>query len=262
MRPATRVRAAKAARTVLFFCVLLGVWELATDVFGVPKIILPAPSAIVLRTWDLMVSGLIWPHVFATTASVLSGFAIGVIAGVVLGGLISLMPALEEFLYPYIVALQTIPKLAIAPLFIVWFGYGITSKVVITALVCFFPIIVNVMAGLHSTDRDQLEMMKSFGASRWQILYRLRIPSASVLFFAGLEIAAVLAVIGAIVGEFVGAQVGLGYLITVLNFNLDVPGVFSVLIFLSLLGIGLHSAVKQVGRRCIFWIRSEHQAAT
>src|SRR6185312_15413300 len=106
-----------------------------------------------------------------------------VVAGVLLGGLISLLPALEEFIYPYIVALQTIPKLAIAPLFIVWFGYGLTSKVVITALVCFFPIIVNVMAGLHSTDRDQLEMMKSFGASRWQILYRLRIPSASVLFF-------------------------------------------------------------------------------
>jgi NitT/TauT family transport system permease protein len=253
----TRGQVAKKIRTVAFLCALLCVWELATTVFGIPKIILPAPSAIALRTWDLMISGLIWPHVFATAASVLSGFAIGVIAGVVLGGMISLLPALEEFVYPYIVALQTIPKLAIAPLFIVWFGYGLTSKIVITALVCFFPIIVNVMAGLHSTDHDQLEMMKSFGATRWQILYRLRIPSASVLFFAGLEIAAVLAVIGAIVGEFVGAQVGLGYLITVLNFNLDVPGVFSVLIFLSLLGIGLHGAVKQLGRRCIFWTRTE-----
>jgi NitT/TauT family transport system permease protein len=262
MKVAPVAQTVKVLRTVVFLLAVAGVWELATDYFGVPKIILPAPSAIVARTWELMASGLIWPHVAATATSVLSGFALGVLAGVVLGGLISLVPALEEFLYPYIVALQTIPKLAIAPLFIVWFGYGLSSKIVIAALICFFPIIVNVMAGLHSTDRDQLEMMKSFGASRWQILYRLRIPSASVLFFAGLEIAAVLAVIGAIVGEFVGAQVGLGYLITVLNFNLDVPGVFSVLIFLSLLGIGLHGIVKMIGHRCIFWIRTEDRAAT
>jgi NitT/TauT family transport system permease protein len=113
------------------------------------------------------------------------------------------------------------------------------------------------MAGFHSTDHDQLEMMKSFGATRWQTLVRLRLPSALVLIFAGIEIATVLAVIGAVVGEFVGAQAGLGFLITVLNFNLDVAGVFATLIFLSLIGIVLHGVVKMVGRRLVFWVRSE-----
>jgi NitT/TauT family transport system permease protein len=112
-----------------------------------------------------------------------------------------------------------------------------------------------VVAGFHATDRDQLDMMEAFGATKWQTLVRLRIPSALVLIFAGLEIAAVLAVIGAIVGEFVGAQVGLGYLIVALNFSLDVPGVFAVLIVLSAIGLVMHGAMRCAAHRYIFWIR-------
>ncbi|WP_213776003.1 ABC transporter permease subunit, partial [Bradyrhizobium sp. dw_78] len=144
---------------------------------------------------------------------------------------------------------------AIAPLFIIWFGYGLASKIVITALVCFFPVLVSVIAGFHSTDKDQLDMMKAFGATKWQTLMRLRIPSALVLIFAGLEISAVLAVIGAIVGEFVGAQVGLGYLVVTLNFGMDVPGVFAVLIVLSAIGLAMHGLMRYAARRYIFWIR-------
>jgi NitT/TauT family transport system permease protein len=151
--------------------------------------------------------------------------------------MVSLVPVIERLIYPYLVALQTLPKVAIAPLFIIWFGYGLTSKIVITALVCFFPILVSVVAGFHSTDRDQLDMMKAFGATKWQTLVRLRIPSASVLIFAGLEVAAVLAVIVA------------------LNFSLDVPGVFAVLIVLSAIGLLMHGAMRFVARRYIFWIR-------
>jgi NitT/TauT family transport system permease protein len=142
-------------------------------------------------------------------------------------------------------------------LFIVWFGYGIASKIVITALLCFFPVLVSVIAGFRAADRDQLDMMRALGASSWQILFRLRMPAALVLIFAGLEIAAVLAVIGAVVGEFVGAQQGLGYLITSLNFNLDVAGVFAVLIYLAMIGLGLHGLVRYARARSIFWIRAE-----
>jgi NitT/TauT family transport system permease protein len=180
---------------------------------------------------------------------------LGVLAGLVMGAMVSLIPVLERLIYPYLVALQTLPKVAIAPLFIIWFGYGLTSKVVITALVCFFPVLVSVIAGFHSTDKDQLDMMKAFGATKWQTLMRLRIPSALVLIFAGLEIAAVLAVIGAIVGEFVGAQVGLGYLVVTLNFSMDVPGVFAVLIVLSAIGLAMHGLMRYAARRYIFWIR-------
>jgi NitT/TauT family transport system permease protein len=243
----------------LLVAVLVG-WEAVVRMFHVPVLVLPPPTAIIERLVDLITSGLIWPHFLATGTSVVVGLALGVVAGLTLGGLISMVPAFERLAYPYVVALQTVPKIAIAPLFILWFGYGVASKIVITALVCFFPMLVSVMAGFHSTDRDQVDMLKVFGADRWQTLLRLRLPSALVMIFAGLEIASVLAVIGAVVGEFVGAQEGLGYLITTLNFNLDVPGVFAVLIFLSLIGIVLHWGARFAARRCVFWVRRETTA--
>jgi NitT/TauT family transport system permease protein len=249
----------EALQSALFLICVVGFWEVATDVFQVSPLLVPAPSKIAVRGYDLIVSGQIWPHLFATLTSILSGLGIGVVAGLVFGATVSLLPWFERLIYPYLVALQSVPKVAIAPLFVLWFGYGIMSKVVITALVCFFPVLVSVIAGFQATDRDQLDMMKSFGASRWQMLRRLRIPAALVLIFAGIEIAAVLAVIGAIVGEFVGAQSGLGYLITALNFSLDVPGVFAVLIFLSLIGMAIHGVVRLVGRRMVFWI---HRGST
>lgn len=234
---------------------VIAVWEISCRVFGISSLILPSPSAIVERLIDLAVSGVIWPHLWVTLYEIVAGFVSGAVSGLVVGAMISLIPAVERLVYPYLVALQTLPKIAIAPLFVIWFGYGLTSKVVITALVCFFPILVSVVAGFHSTDRDQLEMMKAFGATKWQTLMRLRIPSALVLIFAGLEIASVLAVIGAIVGEFVGAQAGLGYLIISLNFGLDVPGVFAVLIFLSGIGLTMHGIMRYAAKRSIFWIR-------
>ena len=175
----------------LLIAVLVG-WEALVRILQVPVLILPPPSAIAERLVDLIATGVIWPHLVATVTSVIVGLALGVAAGLGLGGLISMVPAFERLAYPYVVALQTVPKIAIAPLFILWFGYGVTSKIVITALVCFFPMLVSVMAGFHSTDRDQVEMLKVFGANRWQTLLRLRLPSALVMIFAGLEIASVL----------------------------------------------------------------------
>ena len=243
------------AQSILLAIVILVAWEAGCRLFDVSPLILPPPGAIAWKLYTMMATGTIWPHLVATLIEVVSGFVFGVLAGLIFGAAISLIPVVERLVYPYLVALQTLPKVAIAPLFIIWFGYGLTSKIVITALVCFFPILVSVVAGFHSTDRDQLDMMKAFGATKWQTLIRLRVPSALVLIFAGLEIAAVLAVIGAIVGEFVGAQVGLGYLITALNFSLDVAGVFAVLIVLSAIGLAMHGAMRFAARRYIFWIR-------
>jgi NitT/TauT family transport system permease protein len=253
--PITRALASHRGQSVLLAVAVIAVWQGACRLFEISPLVLPAPGAIAARLYALVASGDIWPHLWATVVEIVSGFALGVLAGLVIGAMISLIPVVERLIYPYLVALQTLPKVAIAPLFIIWFGYGMTSKVVITALVCFFPILVSVVAGFHATDRDQLDMMKAFGATEWQTLVRLRIPSALVLIFAGLEIAAVLAVIGAIVGEFVGAQVGLGYLIVALNFSLDVPGVFAVLVVLSVIGLVMHGAMRFAAHRYIFWIR-------
>lgn len=243
-------------RIALFF-VIIAVWEAVARAGLLPAIVLPAPSAILKRGFELFYQGDIWPHLLATTTEVLLGFTLGVATGFLFGVMVALVPAVEKYAYPYIVALQTVPKVAIAPLFLIWFGYGVTSKVVIAALVCFFPVLVSVMSAFHTTDREQLDMMKAFGATRWQIFRHLRAFAAMPTIFAGIEIASVFAVIGALVGEFVGAQSGLGYLITVLNYNIDVAGVFAILIVLSLLGTILHGVVRFVGQRCVFWIRSE-----
>ena len=242
-------------QSVTLAVALLVIWEGACRLFEISPLVLPTPSSIAERLVSLVTTGVIWPHLWATLFEVLVGLVIGIFAGLVVGAMVSLIPILERLVYPYLVALQTLPKVAIAPLFIIWFGYGLTSKVVITALVCFFPVLVSVIAGFHSTDKDQLDMMAAFGATKWQTLMRLRVPSALVLIFAGLEVAAVLAVIGAIVGEFVGAQVGLGYLVVTLNFGMDVAGVFAVLVVLSAIGLVLHALMRYAARRSIFWIK-------
>jgi NitT/TauT family transport system permease protein len=247
----------KLKHTALFLAIMV-LWEAVARAGFVPAVVLPAPSAIGGRLYQLFYDGQIWPHLIATTTEVLAGFALGVLAGFTFGVIVALVPSVEKYVYPYIVALQTVPKVAIAPLFLIWFGYGITSKVVIAGLVCFFPVLVAVMSAFHTTDRDQLDMMRAFGATRWQTFRHLRTFAAMPTIFAGIEIASVFAVIGALVGEFVGAQEGLGYLIAALNFNIDVPGVFAILIVLSILGTVLHALVRFVGRRSVFWIRSEH----
>jgi NitT/TauT family transport system permease protein len=243
----------RAAQSLLLLCVVLGAWEAIIRVFAISPLVMPMPSAIAVRFVELIQTGEIWPHFAATLTSILTGLFAGALMGLLCGSLIATVPVLDELIYPYLVALQTVPKIAIAPLF----GYGLTSKIIITALLCFFPVLVSVIAGFRSIDLNQLEMMRAFGATPMQTLRHLRVPSALVIMFAGLEIASVLAVIGAVVGEFVGAQVGLGYLISAMNFNLDVAGMFAVLIFLAIIGLVLHGLVKYARGRLVFWVRSE-----
>ncbi|HEY5607258.1 MAG TPA: ABC transporter permease [Alphaproteobacteria bacterium] len=235
----------------------LVLWELIVDIGKIPPFIVPAPSSVGVRLYQVVIEGTLWPHTLVTLSEILAGLAIGVAAGLLFGVTVALMPLAEDLVYPYLVGIQTLPKVAIAPLLIIWFGYGMTSKVVITALVAFFPMLVNVMAGFHSADRDQLDMMRAFGASRWRTFLNLRLPNALPMIFAGLEISVVFAVIGAVVGEFVGAQAGLGYMITVWNFNLDVAGVFTILVVLSAIGLSLHGIVKFISRRTVFWVNRD-----
>jgi len=233
----------------------IAAWEAIVDIFSVPAFVVPPPSLLATRAFDIFASGILWPHLATTLGEILLGLLFGVVAGLFFGVLVALVPLVEDLVYPYLVAIQTLPKVAIAPLLVIWFGYGMSSKVVTTALVAFFPMLVNVMTGFHTADRDQVDMMKAFGANRWQTFLHLRFPNALPMIFAGLEIAAVFAVIGAVVGEFVGAQSGLGYLITVWNFQLDIAGVFTILIVLSAIGLALHGLVTFAARRTVFWIR-------
>jgi len=162
-------------------------------------------------------------------------------------------PLVEKTFFPYVVAFETLPKVAIAPIVIIWLGFGFSSKIAITAMIVFFPVVVNTMTGLHSTDPQYIEMLTAFTATKWQIFRLVKVPMALPYIFAGLDIASVLGVIGAIVAEFVGSRAGLGYLILHRMFMMDMPTVFATLIVLSLMGYSMHLAVVAVRRKVLFW---------
>ncbi|PZW44902.1 NitT/TauT family transport system permease protein [Humitalea rosea] len=243
---------------ILLFIAFVGGWEGAVRLFAIPAIVVPAPSAVAQAMWTGLASGEFVTHFWVTFAEVMLGFVFGAGSGFVIGVLVGLFPLLERTVYPYIVAFQTLPKVAIAPIIVIWFGYGMSSKVIITATIAFFPVLANSIVGLRAVPRDQVELMVAFTATRWQIFRMARLPQALPYVFVGLDVAIVLSVIGAIVGEFVGSQAGLGYLILQRNFNLDMAGVFAILIILSLMGIGLHLAVMAIQRRVVFWMDSGH----
>jgi NitT/TauT family transport system permease protein len=239
--------------SLLLFVVLVGAWEVICRVFEVSPIIVPTPSAVAVAMWKGFNGA--FPHQLAVTFyETLAGFVLGSALGLVLGVLIAQSRLVEGTLYPYVIAFQTLPKVAIAPIITIWFGYGVTSKIVITATIAFFPLLANTIVGLRSVPNEQIELMVAFTASRWQIFLRARLPQALPYIFVGLDVAVVLSVIGAIVGEFVGAQAGLGYLIQQYTFSMDMAGVFAILIVLSVMGIGLHLVVSYLHRRIVFWL--------
>jgi NitT/TauT family transport system permease protein len=200
-----------------------------------------------------LVGGLYLEHIWVTMLETALGFLFGGFAGFALGAAVASSRRFEYYLYPIVVMFQSMPKVALAPLIIVWFGLDLTSKVINAGLVCFFPLMVNTIAGLRSADEDRVSLMRSLAATPMQIFLMLRLPGAMPAIFAGLEIAMIFALIGAIVAEFVGAQAGLGVLIQSMNFNLDVAGQFSVLFILSLIGLFLNTIVQMIRRRVVFW---------
>jgi NitT/TauT family transport system permease protein len=229
-------------------------WEVAVRAFGISKIVLPPPSAVAVAFWQSLWEGELHWHLAVTLYEVLAGFLVGSIGGLLLGFVIALSPLMERIFYPYVVAFQTVPKVAIAPIIVIWFGYGVSSKVVITATIAFFPLLANTIMGLRAAPQDQIEMMVSYTASRWQVFRMVRLLQALPYIFVGLDVAIVLSVIGAIVGEFVGAKAGLGYLILQKNFNFDMAGTFAILIILSVIGVGLHALIGIAHRRIVFWM--------
>jgi NitT/TauT family transport system permease protein len=237
----------------LVFVVVVGSWEWVVRAWNIPGFLVPAPSTVAGALARGVRSGLYVANFWVTLCEALLGFTIAAVAGIMVGAVIAQFRVMEQTFYPYLVALQTLPKIAIAPLIIVWFGFGISSKIIIAATVAFFPVLVNVIVGLKTIDPAKLDLMRSLRASRWQTFRLVTFPNALPFVFAGLDIAIVFSVLGAIVGEFVGAQKGLGNLILQFNFSLDIAGVFAVLILLSVMGVALHLAMQAVQKHVIFW---------
>jgi NitT/TauT family transport system permease protein len=242
---------------ILLILAVLAVWEAVVRVFDIPSFILPPPSNVFMALYRGFASTMYFGHIATTLMETFLGFVVGCTMAFTLGVAVALSRRTEYFLYPFIVMFQAMPKVALAPIIIIWFGLGITSKVVTAALVAFFPLLVNTIVGLRSSEEDRVNLMRSLAASRWQIFWMLQLPNAMPYIFAGLEIAMIFALLGAIVAELVGAESGLGMLIQSMNFTMDVAGQFSVLLILSALGLILNGIVTAFRRRVLFWDASQ-----
>ncbi|WP_226582603.1 ABC transporter permease [Acuticoccus sediminis] len=249
----------------LLLAAFFGVWFVVTAIGIVSPLILPSPVAtlkdVVFVGQNLVSGGYTLPALWITTQEVFWGFVWAVGIGVTLGVLVGETSIGERAVMPYIVAIDTMPKLAFAPLFVAWLGFGIASKVALAAFIAVFPIVVSTAAGLHAADENARMLFRSIGASRWQTLLQLKIPTGLPHFFTGLKIAAIGVVSGAIAGEFLGGGRGFGELIRVAASQLDTPRVFSLIIYLSLLGLLMFGIVSWMQYKFVFWHRSSHGRA-
>jgi NitT/TauT family transport system permease protein len=241
--------------TALAAVVLLA-WQYGIRVVGVPKYLVATPSDVAVSLVEGFRDGTLFRDTAATLEEIVLGFALGATVGIALGVLVSWSRLIDETLTPYIIALNGFPKVAIAPLLVVLLGQGLPSKILITALVAFFPLVVNVTAGLNATRSDQLDLMRSLTASRWQLFSKVQMQMALPQVFAGLKIAIVLAPVGAIVGEFVGAQQGLGYAIQVAIEVVRPADEFAIFVILTLISLLLFQIVKVVEAKVVFWNKS------
>lgn len=239
--------------SALVFVGFIAVWEAFIRIRGLSRLVLPGPVVVWQYFVDNLASGYFWPHIETTLSEIILGFLVGSVLGIGLGALVAQSPLLNRVLSPYIIASQAMPKLALAPIFVVWFGFGITPKVFITALIAFFPLFENTITGLNEVDPDKVELFRVLRASRWHQFTKLRLPNAMPYLFAGLRVAMVLSVVGAIVGEYVGANRGLGALIIASQGTMDTPLMFAVFVVLTVLGVALYKLVEVAERLLTGW---------
>ena len=228
--------------------VLLVAWELTVRRSGLSALVLPAPSAVAAALWNGVSTGYFWPHLRATLSALLLGLAGGGVVGLLVGVALAESALLERVFRPYVVVSQVVPKLALAPLFVLWFGFGIVPTVLITALICFFPLMENTLTGLRHVDPQRLQLFRMLGATRWQTLLRLKLPVALPTILAGLRMAVVLALVGAVVGEFIGASHGLGAVVIASQGMMDTALMFAALFLIALIGLVLYQATLLLER--------------
>lgn len=236
---------------------LLG-WDVAVRLGEFPPFILPSPLLVGERLAQVLADGSLLRHGLVTLEEVLAGLALGVSLATALGYVLAKWPAVERLLSPYVVASQSIPVVAIAPLLVIWFGAGQLSKVLICALIVFFPVLVNTVVGLRSVPDDLRDLMRSLRATRWQTFRLLEAPAALPVFLGGLRVGATLSVIGAVVGEFVGADRGLGFMINRARGQYDTALVFVAVLALVLLALGLYGVVVFFEKRLLSWQERNH----
>lgn len=245
--------------------VVVGAWELLTATGAIHSILVPRPSEIAVAFWhdviEIFTGGEMLGHFNTTLIEVVVGFLASVVLGVGIGALLSEFELVRRAVYPYILGANAVPRIAFAPLFIIWFGFDLTPKVVMVITISTFPVLVNTMAGLSATDRDTLKLMRSLGTTRWQLFSKVRMPFALPYLFAGLETAIIFASVGAIVAEFTGGSEGLGFVTLAAQELFRLPEAFSAIILIAVQAIVLHRLIVIAGRKVIFWQADEAKTA-
>jgi len=226
----------------LTFVAMVVLWWAAVEVFKIPPYLLPGPKAVFARL--ITDAGLLWTHSQVTLTEIVLGFGITIVTAIPLGLLIALSPLSKQLVYPPIMLMQLVPKIAVAPLFLVWLGFGIESKVLLTVLLTFFPLLIASISGFQILDDRLLYLTKSMGATGWQTFRYLRFPAALPVIFSGLKTSATIAATAAIVAEFVGANRGLGYVLLRGTSTMDIELVFAVLVVLTLIGVAINYIVE------------------
>lgn len=245
---------------ILFAVGTLAAWQALTSWTGLPAFLLPPPAAVAQRFLEAIRDGTLVRHTLVTLSEVLMGLGIGLTLGTSLGYLLAKSPRAERLIAPYLVASQAVPVVAIAPLLVIWLGPGRISKVLVGALIVFFPVLISTVSGIRSVPADLRDLMRSLRATRWQVLRLLEVPAASPFLLSGLKVGSTLAVIGAVVGEFVGADQGLGFLINLGRGLYDTPLVFSALLVLVTMALGLYSLATLLERLALAWRDPERNA--
>lgn len=232
---------------------VLALWQYAATIGGVSVTLLPRPAAAFQTLWNGLVGGQMWPHLWATLRSALLGLALGTIFGVFLAAVMATIRPAERSMMIYLVAFQSIPKAALAPLIFLWFGFGMMSTVLLAALSCLYPIFANAFAGFRSADQNLYDLYRVCGASRWRIFWAVQVPAALGPIMVGLEVSVVFALLATVVMEFVAGTVGLGTMIQSAASTYDTPTVFAAIGLLAFIGISSSSLVRFLRRRIIFW---------
>jgi len=244
-------RASARLMSLALLVALVGIWEAVVRQTGMSALVLPAPSAVAATLWNTLASGYLWPHIGTTVAEMLLGLALGGAAGLAIGVALAESALLDRVLKPYVIVSQVVPKLALAPLFVLWFGFGMAPTVVMTALICFFPLMENTLTSLRQVDSHRLQLFGMLGASRTQTLLRLKLPAGLPGILAGLRVAVVLALVGAVVGEFIGASRGLGAVIIAAQGMMDTPLMFAALTAIAVIGLVCYQATLWLERRLL-----------
>jgi NitT/TauT family transport system permease protein len=238
---------------LLALIVFLASWQAAVSLWDIAPFILPAPGEVALKAIRVIADGSLLSNAAITLAEVLGGLSLGMVVATVLGYALARSVTVERAIAPYLVASQAIPIVAIAPILVIWFGYGLMSKVLISALIVFFPILINTIAGVRGVPSDLRDLMRSLRATRWQTFARLEVPAALPVLLAGLKVGATLSVIGAVVGEMAGADAGLGVMIGIANGQYDVARMFVGVFALVAMALALYGTVSLIERRALAW---------